>query len=107
MNKFHPLPNLSGLVSRDSVQKSKPSFRIKTVFFLLLLLSGSQLGKAVGSWSTLSNPAPHNNEGVMLLLSDGRVMCKSDGGGGSAGNYIVNNNYATWLVEGTRLGGVG
>ena len=28
-------------------------------------------------------------------------------GGGAAGNYIVNNNFATWSVTGTRLGGVG
>lgn len=27
-------------------------------------------------------------------------------GGAAGGNYIVNNNYATWLVTGTRLGGV-
>ena len=31
----------------------------------------------------------------------------SDGAGGTAGNYIVNNGFATWLVAGTRLGGVG
>lgn len=28
------------------------------------------------------------------------------GAGGSGGNYIVNSGYATWLVEGIRLGGV-
>ena len=28
------------------------------------------------------------------------------GGGGAAGNYITNNTYATWLVTGTRIGGV-
>ena len=31
----------------------------------------------------------------------------SSGSGGTAGNYIVNNAFATWLVTGTRLGGVG
>jgi hypothetical protein len=28
------------------------------------------------------------------------------GNGGSAGNYIINNAFATWVVTGTRLGGV-
>jgi len=28
-------------------------------------------------------------------------------GGASGGNYIVNSGFATWLVTGTRLGGVG
>lgn len=31
----------------------------------------------------------------------------SGGTGGTRGNYIVNNNYATWVVSGTLLGGVG
>lgn len=38
----------------------------------------------------------------------GGSLGQSGGGnGGSGGNYIVNNSYATWLVEGSRLGGVG
>ena len=39
--------------------------------------------------------------------SGGNLGQNGGGNGGSAGNYIVNNNYATWVVEGTRLGGVG
>ena len=34
---------------------------------------------AVGSWSPLTNLAPHGNDGVCLLLSDGRVLCHNSG----------------------------
>lgn len=37
--------------------------------------------------------------------SGGNLGSAGGNGGGSAGNYIVNGNYATWLVTGTRLGG--
>ncbi len=32
-----------------------------------------------GAWAPITNTAPHGNDGVMLLLTDGRVMCKAGG----------------------------
>ncbi len=37
---------------------------------------------ATGTWTALANLAPNSNVGGMLLLSDGTVLCKSDGGYG-------------------------
>ena len=39
-----------------------------------------------GTWTPLTHPAPTSSGGVMLLLTDGTVMCKSNTGGGSYGN---------------------
>src|SRR5436190_14050001 len=44
---------------------------------LLSLISFSQL-LAQGTWTALTSPAPNKNYGVMLLLTDGRVLVKSD-----------------------------
>src|SRR4051812_43701168 len=49
---------------------------------LLALFFWTGTAMAQGSWTALSNGAPNANNGVMLLLSDGRVMCKSNAGGG-------------------------
>ena len=39
-----------------------------------------------GSWAPVITPAPHLNGGVMLLLSDGTVMCKTAAGVDGYGN---------------------
>jgi len=36
-----------------------------------------------GTWKSLTNPAPDSNEGVMLLLTDGRVMCLTQDSSGT------------------------
>ena len=46
-------------------------------FFLLLGFHVS----AQGTWTSLSSPAPDNNGGVMLLLTDGSVIVKTWYGG--------------------------
>ena len=50
---------------------------------LLLLIFVSVQSNAQGTWSTVSNTSPNNSGGLMLLLSDGTMMAKSDAGGGS------------------------
>jgi uncharacterized protein YjdB len=52
----------------------------------LLLIAGivslnSQIF-AQGTWTPITINAPHGNAGVMLLMTDGRVLCKSSAGGG-------------------------
>jgi len=42
--------------------------------------SGTQTISQVGTWTPVAAVAPHANLGHMLLLSDGTVICKSNGG---------------------------
>ena len=53
------------------------------VLLLLVLLMGSNhsFGQ-VGTWTPVANLAPDANGGVMILMSDGTVLCKSRSGGG-------------------------
>ncbi len=52
-------------------------------------------------------------DGTYYAGSGGNLGSAGNGGagngfnypGGSAGNYIIGNSYATWIVTGTRLGG--
>lgn len=60
------------------LSRSKQAFLkplLSLVFILMAVITN-------GQWTALSNSAPNNNNGVMLLLSNGTVMCKSDAGGG-------------------------
>src|SRR5258708_6281753 len=42
--------------------------------------------KAQGTWTAVTNIAPHESGGGMILLSDGTVMCKTASGSDSYGN---------------------
>ena len=45
-----------------------------------------------GTWSPVTTPAPHYNEGVMLLLTDGTVICKTGSGGADlSGSENIGN----------------
>src|ERR1017187_10775846 len=48
------------------------------------------------SWTPVANPSPNNNNGQMLLLSDGTVVCKSDGGAGSTNPPPGNAEGNVW-----------
>jgi PKD repeat protein len=51
---------------------------IMAAIFCLLI---GQAHAQVGTWTALTNKAPDPNNGVMVLMSDGRVMCHSTAGG--------------------------
>ena len=51
-------------------------------FLLLGIFFTSSTAIAQGTWTTLANTAPHQNLGVLVLLSDGTVICHSNSGGG-------------------------
>jgi hypothetical protein len=67
---------------------SKPSiittFSRRSIYVTLLLfmLSFIVSQRTVAQWTALTHLAPNYNGGVMLLLSNGTVMCKSSAGGG-------------------------
>lgn len=56
----------------------------RKIVILLLVLCGiapNHFSIAQGTWNALTNSAPHYNAGVMLLLPDGTVMCKTSSSG--------------------------
>ncbi|MEI6816503.1 MAG: T9SS type A sorting domain-containing protein [Bacteroidota bacterium] len=68
---------------------------------------GNQTIADQGYWTPLVHASPNNNEGVMLLLSDGTVMCKTQSGGSDGyGNLWdkltpdINGSYVngTWTT---------
>jgi len=38
-------------------------------------------GAQTGTWTQVATPAPHYNEGVCLLMTDGTVICHNISGG--------------------------
>ncbi|GBL35546.1 putative cell agglutination protein 1742.01 [Filimonas sp.] len=59
--------------------------RTRLTKFLCCLILGtllSSLDARAQTWTAITNTAPHVNQGVMLLLTDGTVMCKTSSGGG-------------------------
>ena len=51
------------------------------LFGILLLMMTLFSFQSHGQWTNIATLAPNNNLGSILLLSDGRAFCKSDGGG--------------------------
>ncbi len=45
------------------------------------LLAISSLNAQTGTWTKVTTSAPHNNQGCMLLLTDGTVICHNSNGG--------------------------
>ena len=69
------------------------------------ILSHNRLYAQIGTWTEVATTAPHANEGVMLLLTDGTVICHTTQGGSygtgwdkltpdSTGSY-VNGTWST------------
>src|SRR5580658_9917377 len=88
---------------------TKNSFKLLTLFFLTLLIK-SNLYAQTGTWTAVKNTAPNNCMGVMLLLTDGTVICKDDAGSGegtgwnrltpdTAGSYANG----TWTSIGSMI----
>src|ERR1017187_2121882 len=80
-----------------------------TVIILLLMTLFSF--QSFAQWTSVATLAPNNNLGSIMLLSDGRVFCKSDGGAGSTnttGNNAVGNvwNILTPDIHGSYANGV-
>lgn len=52
--------------------------------------AGSQNVSSVGTWTPLATLAPNANSGVMLVLSDGTVICKTSSGGSDGYGNVWN-----------------
>ena len=75
--------SLRSVSKKDFFTSAKPWFLSSrnTIFYFLLFTFYAFNANAQGSWTPIATVAPDANLGVMLLLSDGSVICKSSGGG--------------------------
>lgn len=87
----------------------KNSFKLLTLFVLTILIKSNSYAQT-GTWTAVTRTAPNNCMGVMLLLTDGTVICKDDAGSGegtgwnrltpdTAGNYANG----TWTSIGSMI----
>lgn len=61
----------------------------KLMAMLLVLMTFLGL-QTKAQWTNIATLAPNNNYGVIMLLSDGRAFCKSDGGATAQGQTCGN-----------------
>ncbi|NNV56818.1 T9SS type A sorting domain-containing protein [Limnovirga soli] len=73
--------NVCMAASNGHTAKAKTTFPGLMLLFLLCCSFAIQQVQAQGTWSTVTNICPAANAGVMLILSDGTVMCKTSAGG--------------------------
>src|ERR1700733_4850292 len=76
------------LYLRHKPQKIMKKF-IVTLSLLTLGFSFINRGYSqLGTWTKVTNLAPHDNMGVMVLLTDGTVICHNSTGGTTKGGGI-------------------
>jgi len=80
MKQHLPRLHCSGENRTCRLISSKKLFNFLLLFVILLISAKDQI-YAQGTWTPLTNLAPDDNGGVMILLSDGTVMAKTFSGG--------------------------
>ena len=95
------------LIVTTAKRMRKLSIQFLVSFVIATCFGVGQVNAQVGSWTPLHNVAPDPNNGVMILLTDGSVICHTTSGGNmgdgtiwdrltpdSTGNY-VNGTWST------------
>ncbi len=73
---------------------------LKTLFlFTLVIFIQSNITAQTGTWTALTNHAPNGNMGVMLLLTDGTVICHNEAGGtdGTGWDKLTPNSNGSYI----------
>jgi len=97
------LPTQSGKLIRSErgFRKRYSNLHVYSKLFLLLIggIFCGYHGGAQGTWSPLAHAAPHANEGVMLVLTDGTIMCKNSTGGsyGTGWDKLTPDSHGSYL----------
>ncbi|MBL7773041.1 MAG: hypothetical protein JNM95_09280 [Chitinophagaceae bacterium] len=83
--------------------KTRLSKNLRNGFlWLVLLCSSFYKVEAQGTWTAVTTLAPNANQGVLILLSDGSVLCKTGAGGGSGKTFnILKPNSSGSYASGT------
>lgn len=90
-----------------NAQGNRMSFTQRSIRFIFSLsacmLIYNQAALAQGTWKPVDVTAPDINAGVMILLSDGSVLCKGKGGFDNTGNFW---NKLTPDINGSYVHGI-
>jgi hypothetical protein len=70
------------------MKKRIPDYLLPLLLLLLTTLWSAQSNAQVGTWTKVTNNSPYGSGGLMLLLSDGTVMAKTNAGGGSGNTWV-------------------
>jgi len=92
----------------NSFQNKGLEGKTGSIAAILLLIMMTMYGfQSYAQWTDVATPAPNNNLGSILLLSDGRAFCKSDGGasGNSPNNVGKVWNILTPDIHGSYVNG--
>src|ERR1700756_1668836 len=85
----------SSKTSKNRFFTSFFSSLLKTALLVFALNIGSNANAQTGTWDTLARFAPDDNQGVMLLLTDGRVFVHDHSGGGQGIGWDILTPDAT------------
>ncbi len=71
---------LSAKLKNKSLVNDFQSICYATTLILVSICTTHSIAQT-GTWSAVTNIAPHTNAGVMLLMTDGSILCKTSSGG--------------------------
>ncbi len=71
--------NLHAALQAGKLPGRKRAFQVSLLLSVSMLLFVCQ-SVAQGTWSTVTAHAPHANSGVMLVMTNGTIMCKTSSG---------------------------
>ena len=68
-------------ISKTAKHTSMLAGRMMVMIAVAFCLFAGQASAQIGTWTNVATLAPHQNNGQMLLMTDGRIMCHTVAGG--------------------------
>ncbi|MBL7772267.1 MAG: hypothetical protein JNM95_05385 [Chitinophagaceae bacterium] len=94
---------MTNQIQHAAVDNLKSTFFFRFILIMLTLAAGITDVSSQGTWTALTNASPIANDGPLIVLSDGSVLCKTASGGGVGKTWTrlnppSSNSYlnATW-----------
>ena len=87
-------------IKSDSISGRKSVGTAGRMLLFVCVLFAGLTGYAQGTWVPVAATAPHYNEGVMLLLTDGSVLCKTSSGGtgdGTVWDRLTPDSHGSYI----------
>lgn len=79
--KFYNMKKELSFLKNQGCKKTYTPAYPKALLVIFILLINTLSFAQTGTWTKVTNLAPHYNMGVMLLLTDGTVLCHNSAGG--------------------------
>src|ERR1035438_1511646 len=94
--------------NRKSKEGTRRFSYLKTLSIVVLLFMGQLSFAQTGTWTAVKNLAPQQSAGLMLVLTDGRILCQNIAGGTTGWMILtpdVKGSYqnGTWSTTGSNI----